>query len=177
MDFPHQALPSKLGSNEWHKYEIDCLGTTLTVKVDGIVVDSLKQLQNPSGYIGLKVRKGKAEFRYIDVEQAAVPGASYGAKIYAHDDAGIVAPVVTQKAQAEYPITARDRTIQGLVKVEGIVAADGSVHNIVVVLPLDPQFGVDAAAMAAFSRWRFTPGTKDGQYVPVRVTGEFLFKK
>jgi TonB family protein len=165
-----------LSSDEWHSYEIDCRGPRVTVRVDGRIADALDDVRNPSGYIGLKVRKGKAEFRYIDVQQPAIPGVPFAAKVYAPGDAGVVAPVAVERAEANYSEGARMRSIEGMVRVEGAVAPDGTVHNVVVVLPLDPQFGLDAAAMEAFKHWRFTPGSKDGQYVPVRVQAEFAFK-
>jgi len=164
-----------LASTEWHTYEIECRDATLTVKVDGRTVDALEDLRNPSGYIGLKVRKGKAEFKFIDVQVDAIPGVPFGAKIYTASDDGVVKPVAVQRAEAPYTDMARLRSIEGVARVEGVVAPDGTVHNVAIVQPLDPQFGLDIGAMNAFKQWRFTPGTKDGQYVPVRVQAEFTF--
>jgi len=174
--FTAAPQPKVLAATEWHSYEIECRGASLTVRVDGRTVDALADLRNPSGYIGLKVRKGKVDFRYIDVQVPAIPGVPFGAKVYAPGDEGVVVPVAQQRAEANYVEAARARAIEGMVRVEGVVAPDGSVHNVAVVLPLDPQFGLDAAAMEAFKHWLFTPGTKDGQYVPVRVQAEFVFK-
>ena len=99
----------------------------------------------------------------------------FGAKIYTASDDGVVKPVAVQRAEAPYTDMARLRSIEGVARVEGVVAPDGTVHNVAIVQPLDPQFGLDIGAMNAFKQWRFTPGTKDGQYVPVRVQAEFTF--
>jgi TonB family protein len=50
------------------------------------------------------------------------------------------------------------------------VLANGKVGPVRVTLPLDPCGGLDDEAIAAARQWRFSPGMKDGQPVPVRVT-------
>jgi TonB family protein len=40
---------------------------------------------------------------------------------------------------------------------------------------LDKQFGLDAAAVDAMKQWEFTPGTKEGRPVAVRVDVEMTF--
>ena len=58
--------------------------------------------------------------------------------------------------------------IQGVVIVEAIIATSGCVRGSKIVRSVAP--GLDAAAMAAVSRWRFTPTLLDGVAVPVVMT-------
>ena len=61
--------------------------------------------------------------------------------------------------------------IQGVVHVEAIVRADGTVGATRVVKSLDTQFGLDESALSAARSWLFKPGTdRGGNPVPVRVT-------
>ena len=52
---------------------------------------------------------------------------------------------------------------------------DGSVSNIQVVRSLDPTFGLDQQAIEAARKWKFKPGTRLGQPVPVLVSIELTF--
>ena len=63
--------------------------------------------------------------------------------------------------------------IAGIVKMECVVQTDGTPSDIRVVAPLDPT--VDAAAIQALKGWKFSPGQKDGQAVPVLVQVEMSF--
>ena len=55
------------------------------------------------------------------------------------------------------------------------VNPDGSVSNIQVVRSLDPTFGLDQQAIEAARKWKFKPGTRLGQPVPVLVSIELTF--
>ncbi len=59
--------------------------------------------------------------------------------------------------------------------VECIIMPDGSVGDVQVVKSLDPTFGLDQEAIKAAKQWRFVPGKKQGQPVPVLVTIELAF--
>ena len=52
---------------------------------------------------------------------------------------------------------------------------DGSVGDVQVVRSLDPTFGLDQEAIKAARQWRFAPGTRLGEPVPVLVTIELTF--
>ena len=65
--------------------------------------------------------------------------------------------------------------IQGMVVVECIIMPDGTVGDVQVVKSLDPTFGLDQEAIKAAKQWRFAPGKKQGQPVPVLVTIELAF--
>jgi TonB family protein len=55
--------------------------------------------------------------------------------------------------------------------VEAIVEADGTISKARVITSLDKKYGLDDQALAAASRWRFTPGTLNG--APVRFVVRF----
>ena len=67
-----------------------------------------------------------------------------------------------------YPARARMRRIQGYAIVEFIVAPDGTVRD-AVITEAQPGEIFHAAALQAVKRWKFSPGTKDGQVVSARV--------
>jgi TonB family protein len=52
---------------------------------------------------------------------------------------------------------------------------DGTVGDVHVIRSLDPVFGLDQEAIKAARQWRFVPGLKDGQPVPIMVTIELTF--
>jgi TonB family protein len=62
-----------------------------------------------------------------------------------------------------------DRRITGVVVIDLTVGVDGTVRDVLLVTSLDAVHGLDEAALAAAGRYVFTPGTLNGQPVPVRV--------
>ena len=79
------------------------------------------------------------------------------------------------EVKPQYTAQAMRAKIQGEVLLECIVQPDGSVGNIRVVRSLDASFGLDQEAIKAARQWRFAPGTKQGQPVPVLVTIAIAF--
>ena len=65
--------------------------------------------------------------------------------------------------------------VQGEVILECVVENDGTVGRIRVVRSLDSIFGLDEEAIKAARQWRFVPGTRQGQPVPVLVTIAIAF--
>jgi TonB family protein len=49
------------------------------------------------------------------------------------------------------------------------------VGDVQVVRSLDPTFGLDQQAVVAARKWRFAPGTRLGEAVPVLITIELTF--
>jgi TonB family protein len=89
---------------------------------------------------------------------------------------GVQSPHLIKESKPQYTTAAREAGIQGIVAVEAIVNADGTVGEVRVVHSLDKQYGLDEAAVAAVKEWTFKPGrTKDGQAVPVLVDIELTF--
>lgn len=88
---------------------------------------------------------------------------------------GVMMPVVVSEVKPSYTADAMRAKIQGVVLVEAVVLPDGGVGQVQVVRSLDPTFGLDQEAVKAVKRWRFRPGTRLGQPVPVLVEIELTF--
>jgi periplasmic protein TonB len=89
---------------------------------------------------------------------------------------GVTIPRLIEGPNPKYTPDAMSAHIEGEVKLEAIVQADGTVGDIRVVRSLDKKFGLDDQAVAALKRWRFAPGRKDGAAVPVLVEVEMTFR-
>jgi protein TonB len=86
----------------------------------------------------------------------------------------VTPPTLAYKVEPEYAEEARLAKYQGTVVVSVVVAADGTAQDMKVVRGLG--LGLDEQALKAIGEWRFTPGTKDGQPVPVVATIEVNFR-
>ncbi len=84
------------------------------------------------------------------------------------------APVPISRPAPRYPREALNRNIGGIVRVQVIVGADGSVDRMELAESSGDRF-LDRAAMEAVRRWRFIPATRNGQPVtaPIIVPLEF----
>jgi TonB family protein len=88
---------------------------------------------------------------------------------------GVTPPRAIQEVKPTYTPEALRQKISGSVFIQGIVGVDGTFRNLQVVRSLDTVYGLDDAALKAASQWRFIPGMKDGQPVPVVMTVELSF--
>ena len=75
----------------------------------------------------------------------------------------------------QYTSDAMRAKIQGSVLLECIVRPNGEVTDVQVIRSLDPTFGLDQEAMKAARKWRFAPGTRLGEPVPVLISIELTF--
>ena len=89
--------------------------------------------------------------------------------------AGITLPRVLREAKPAYTADAMRAKVQGSVWLECIVMPDGSVGDVRVTKSLDPIFGLDQEAIKAAKLWRFSPGMRQGEPVPVIITIELTF--
>ena len=89
--------------------------------------------------------------------------------------AGITLPVVIREVKPAYTADAMRAKVQGAVWLECIVMPDGSVGDVRVTRSLDPIFGLDQEAIKAAKQWRFRPGMRQGEPVPVIITIELSF--
>ncbi len=87
---------------------------------------------------------------------------------------GISPPAVISKVDPEYSEEARKAKYSGSVVVSVVVGIDGRADQIGVVKSLG--MGLDEKAVAAVQQWRFRPGVKDGNPVPVRAMIEVNFR-
>ena len=88
---------------------------------------------------------------------------------------GLKAPEIIREFKPSYTPGAMRERIQGLVEVQAIVLADGTVGDVRVVKSLDKEFGLDEQAVKTVKQWQFRPGQKDGAAVPVLVNIEMTF--
>jgi len=87
---------------------------------------------------------------------------------------GVTAPSVLYKADPEYTEEARLAKYQGTVVVSAEIGTDGLAYNMKAVRGLG--LGLDEKAIEAISQWKFKPGTRNGQPVPVLATIEVNFR-
>ena len=88
---------------------------------------------------------------------------------------GIENPVLRTEIKPVYTPDAMRAKIQGTAVLDCVVKADGTVGECGVVRSLDSTFGLDQEAVKAARQWRFYPGKRLGQPVPVLVTIELTF--
>ena len=86
----------------------------------------------------------------------------------------VTAPQVLERFEPSYTEEARAARIQGTVLLNVVVQPDGTAGRIKVLRSLD--VGLDQKAVEAVSTWKFKPGMKDGQPVPVQATIEVNFR-
>jgi periplasmic protein TonB len=88
---------------------------------------------------------------------------------------GVTSPRLLREVKPNYTATAMRAKIQGVVLLECVVLPDGSVGSVTILKSLDKAFGLDEEAVKAARQWRFAPGQRLGEPVPVLVTIELGF--
>jgi periplasmic protein TonB len=88
---------------------------------------------------------------------------------------GVSLPRVLREVKPQYTSDAMRAKVQGTVLLECVVRPDGSVGDVQVIRSLDSTFGLDQQAVIAARQWRFAPGTRMGEPVPVLITIELTF--
>ena len=87
---------------------------------------------------------------------------------------GVSAPVVLYKVEPEYSEEARKAKYAGTVVLQLIVDTTGKAQSIKVTRSLG--LGLDENAIQAVNKWKFRPGYRNGQPVPVIATIEVNFR-
>jgi protein TonB len=88
---------------------------------------------------------------------------------------GVTLPRLLREVKPNYTSEAMRAKIQGTVLLECVVNTSGDVTEIKILRSLDPTFGLDQEAIKAARQWRFAPGTRLGEPVPVIVSIELSF--
>jgi protein TonB len=88
---------------------------------------------------------------------------------------GVSWPRLVQEVKPNYTPDAMRAQVEGMVELEILVLADGSVGRVNIVRSLDARFGLDQEAINAVRRWRFDPGRQSGKAVATRVGVELSF--
>lgn len=96
-------------------------------------------------------------------------GGGFGGGAY-HPGNGISNPSLIRQAEPKYTSDAMRAKIQGVVELDAVVQANGTVGEVQIIKSLDKQFGLDQEAIKAAKLWLFRPGVdRNGQPVPVIV--------
>jgi TonB family protein len=88
---------------------------------------------------------------------------------------GVTIPQLVREVKPSYTADAMRAKVQGTVWLECVVMPDGSVGRVQVIRSLDSTFGLDQEAIKAAKQWRFRPGMRMGEPVPVLITIELAF--
>lgn len=88
--------------------------------------------------------------------------------------AGVTAPRLLFKVEPAYSEEARLARYQGTVVVAVDIGTDGLAQNMRAIRGLG--LGLDEEAFKAIAQWKFQPGTKDSEPVPVTATIEVNFR-
>ena len=85
----------------------------------------------------------------------------------------VKAPVLLQKIEPTYPEAARKARMEGVVILEAIITASGSIEEVKVLKSVNPL--LDASAVRAVEQWRYKPATLNGRAVRVYLTVTVTF--
>jgi periplasmic protein TonB len=96
-------------------------------------------------------------------------GGGFGGGVYQPGN-GVSLPQLLYEAKPQYTPDAMRAKLQGEVLVQAVVMPDGTTQNVRVIRSLDAAFGLDQEAVRAVRQWRFRPGMRQGQAVPVEIT-------
>lgn len=81
---------------------------------------------------------------------------------------GIVRPVKVEGPEPQYTEVARRAGVEGIVILEAVIGADGSVRDVRVLKSL--PFGLSEEAVRAVEQWRYEPAKLDGRPVAVLLS-------
>ena len=88
---------------------------------------------------------------------------------------GVSEPRLIHEMKPLYSNAALQARIQGMVLMQAVVLADGSVGDVWITRSLDRSFGLDQEAVRTVKQWRFTPAMQGGKPVAVVVPIEMQF--
>ncbi len=97
-----------------------------------------------------------------------------GGRVYQPGN-GISGPTAIYRETPHYTVEAMRARIQGSVFLQCVVQTTGTCTDVHVLRTPNPPYGLDLEAVSAALRWRFLPGIRMGQPVPVRITMELAF--
>ena len=97
-----------------------------------------------------------------------------GGQVQDMSEDGVVAPKALYSPAPEFSEKSRKGAQHGTVTLFLVVETDGLPRDVKVVCSSIPDS--DENALAAISRWRFAPATKDGQPVPFALLVDVSFK-
>jgi TonB family protein len=119
---------------------------------------------------GVALSLAAATWLWFRTGQSAPRAPAY----YQTTDQGVTAPAVVYEQKPTYPEAAKQAKVQGTVLLQCIVQTSGVCDDVRITRPLDAMW-LDEEAISALRLWRFRPGTRMGEPVPVQVNVEFRF--
>jgi TonB family protein len=158
------------------------------VKVDGTVgdvriVESLDTELDKAAIAAIKqwtfkpgTRDGKAVPVIVEAEMSfavRVKGPRLGSPEVVQLGPGVQAPALIKEVKPTYPVEVKQAGVQGIVVLDCVVLPDGTVGDVRVAKSLHPA--LDIEAIRTVRLWRFRPGRKNGESVPVQVMIEMSF--
>lgn len=164
-------------TGEWQSYEVVRVFRDLSMTVNGRTVLSAIVPRMQDGWIAFRTEGGSITLRNIEVVRTAglrseptpMPGV-------VGPGGDVVLPKVIQEATPKYTGPAMRARIEGDVWLDCVVQLNGQCTDIQIALSLDPVLGLDLAAIDSVGQWRFVPGMRSGQPVPVLVTISTTFR-
>lgn len=84
-------------------------------------------------------------------------------------------PRLIREVVPMYTTGAMQARVEGIVELQAIVRADGSVGDVWITRPLDRAFGLDQEAVRVVRLWRFVPAYRAGRPVDAIVPVEIRF--
>jgi protein TonB len=137
-------------------------------------VPSIVTTQGPGaeGGAGSGIGSGSGEGRGAGLGPGFGGGTGGGAY---RPGSGVTSPQLLREMKPNYTVDAMRAKVQGMVLLECVVLPDGSVGEVTILKSLDKVFGLDEEAIKAARQWRFAPGRRFGDPVPVVVTIELAF--
>jgi TonB family protein len=156
----------------------------ITLMLNGAVA-GVFEMERFGGHILFDSRKGRVELRKLTISGDPIaqsadlfsePEATARAAMNASkqsEAAGMQSPKLTREVKPSYTPEAMDRRVQGVVRMEAVVMADGSVGPVRIAGALDPD--LDLVALATVKEWKFKPGVVNGNPTPMLVEVEMTF--
>jgi TonB family protein len=144
----------------------------LEPSLDQAAIDALKQWRFRPGQ-----KDGKAVAVMVEVEMSFTlrdRGPRLDSPEVYKPGPDVTLPKLLTDTKPAYTAAAIRERIEGVVEIECVVRADGTVGHMRVKKPLHPE--LNRSALKAVSDYRFAPGMKDARAVPVQITLEVSFR-
>jgi protein TonB len=126
-----------------------------------------------SSFLGIVLALSASAFSQTPFQRAPDPWPPPG--VHFQSEAGLTPPRIVREFGPQYTSEAMRAGIEGSVCLEAVVDVNGRVGAIHIAHSLDELNGLDEQAVRTVEKWQFTPGSKDGEAVPVLVTVKMAF--
>ena len=124
-------------------------------------------------------RYGRIVTLCLTVVLTSLPGLALDVEPSGSAEPDLVGPQIILASQKPpvFPPAAMAGRISGSVMVEATVQPDGKVGEVKVLECSAPKVGFEQAAIDAVKKWRFEPGTRDGEPVPFSLKFRLNFRR